>query len=98
VWRAIELRSEVCSCAQAKTRGHIDCRVLPHGAFGASEAPNVEAVHTDDLTGLLRFDVTLRGRRGRLALIGVRIACDQRQTPRASRQTVALEHPLHAVL
>src|SRR6187200_829342 len=60
--------------------GHVDGGVLPDGALGAGEAPDVEAVELDLLTGLGGIDVTLGRRRVGAALVGIAVAGDQRET------------------
>jgi hypothetical protein len=42
--------------------GDIDRRVLPDDAFRALQTADAEAVHPDELAGLLRRDVTPWGR------------------------------------
>lgn len=65
-WRDMEL-------GPAKARRRIDRRVLPYRPLGASEPSDAQAVHLDELAGMVDFDVMLglgvasRFRRGRIA-------------------------------
>ena len=79
----------------AEGRGDVNRGVLPDGALGARQAPDVEAVELDLLARLGGVDVTLRRRQIGLAFVAIAMASDQDQalgtvsspTRQSTRQT-----------